>query len=118
MSLWDTFKDPVESDFAHKPLIDWFTDLPRGATRLGVAGKLMNGADCRRVLEHGADFALIGRAAILHHDFPRRVAADPDFRALAIPVTREHLRNERLGPSFIDYMNTWKGFVAEEKADA
>ena len=118
MSLWDTFKDPVESDFAHKPLIDWFTNLPRGATRLGVAGKLMNGADCRRVLEHGADFALIGRAAILHHDFPRRVAADPDFRALSIPVTREHLRNERLGPSFIDYMNTWKGFVAEEKADA
>ncbi len=116
MSLWDVFKAPAEADFAHKPLIDWFADLPRGATRLGVAGKLMSGADCRRVLEHGADFALLGRAAILHHDFPRKVAADPDFRAMALPVTPEYLRNERLGPAFIEYMNTWKGFIVQDTA--
>jgi hypothetical protein len=28
-------------------------------------------------------------------------------------VTREHLQRERLGPPFIDYMATWKGFVAD-----
>ncbi len=119
MSLWDTFKAPVETEFAHRPLIDWFTELPRGETRLGVAGKLMGGADCRRALEHGADFAVIGRAAILHHDFPNLVEADPDFHAVSIPVTRAWLRNERLGPSFVEYMNGWKGFVVqEETADA
>ena len=115
MSLWDVFKPPVEEEFAGRPLIDWFAELPRGETRLGVAGKLMGGADCRRALEHGADFALIGRGAILHHDFPKKVAADPDFQAVSLPVTRAHLRNERLGAAFIDYMNTWKGFVAEEE---
>jgi 2,4-dienoyl-CoA reductase-like NADH-dependent reductase (Old Yellow Enzyme family) len=117
MSLWDTFKAPMEAEFAHKPLIDWFADLPRGETRLGAAGKLMNAADCRRVLEHGLDFPILGRAAILHHDFPRLAAADPDYRSVSLPVTRAHLRAERLGPVFIDYMAGWKGFVAEEPAD-
>lgn len=114
MSLWDVFKEPLEPEFAGKPLIDWFVDLPRGATRLGVAGKLTSGESCRRVLEHGADFPILGRAAILHHDFPRRVQADPDFKAISLPVTREYLRQERLGPAFVKYMSGWKGFVAEE----
>ena len=117
MSLWDTFKAPVETEFASKPLIDWFTDLPRGETRLGVAGKLLSGADCRRVLEHGADFPIIGRGAVLHHDFPKRVQADPDFRAVSLPVTRAYLRNERLSLTFVEYMNNWKGFVAQEETE-
>jgi 2,4-dienoyl-CoA reductase-like NADH-dependent reductase (Old Yellow Enzyme family) len=116
MSLWDVFKAPVEQDYAHKPLIDWFVDLPRGDTRLGAAGKLMSGADVRRVLDHGADFALLGRAAILHHDFPKKVRADPDFHTVALPVPRAHLEAEGLGPVFVDYMNTWKGFVVQEEA--
>jgi 2,4-dienoyl-CoA reductase-like NADH-dependent reductase (Old Yellow Enzyme family) len=116
MSLWDVFKAPVEQDYAHKPLIDWFVDLPRGDTRLGAAGKLMSGADVRRVLDHGADFALLGRAAILHHDFPKKVRADPDFHTIALPVPRAHLEAEGLGPVFVDYMNTWKGFVVQEEA--
>lgn len=115
MSLWDTFKPPVETEFAHKPLIDWFTDLPRGETRLGVAGKLMSAEQCRQALEHGADFPVIGRAAILHHDFPRLAQADPAFRAVALPVTRQWLLNERLSPAFVDYMNAWKGFIVQEE---
>jgi 2,4-dienoyl-CoA reductase-like NADH-dependent reductase (Old Yellow Enzyme family) len=114
MSLWDSFKPPVEEAFASRPLIDWFSDLPRGATRLGAAGKLMSAAAARRLLESGADFAVLGRAAILHHDFPKRVAADPDFHAIATPVTRDYLAREGLSPAFVQYMNNWKGFVAEE----
>ncbi len=118
MSLWSVFKPPVEEAFASRPLIDWFADLPRGETRLGVAGKLLSGDDVHRVLEHGADFAILGRAAILHHDFPQRLAADPDFHTVGLPVTRDYLRRERLGPAFIEYMNSWKGFVAAEETDA
>jgi 2,4-dienoyl-CoA reductase-like NADH-dependent reductase (Old Yellow Enzyme family) len=112
MSLWDAFKVPNEAEFKDRPLIDWFTDLERGAVRLGVAGKIMDAATARRCLEHGADFVILGRAAILHHDFPLRVQADPDFAATSLPVTRDHLRAEGLGPAFVDYMATWKGFVA------
>jgi hypothetical protein len=75
----------------------------------------MSAATARQCLADGADYVLIGRAAILHHDFPSKVAADPDFTSVALPVTREHLRQEGLGPAFIEYMNTWKGFVAQEE---
>ena len=112
MSLWDVFKEPVEEAFQGRTLMSYFTDLDRGACRLGVAGKILTAEDARKVLEAGADFAVVGRAAILHHDYPRKVEADPAFVPIALPVTREHLRAEGLGPAFVDYMNTWKGFVA------
>jgi 2,4-dienoyl-CoA reductase-like NADH-dependent reductase (Old Yellow Enzyme family) len=113
LSLWDTFKAPEEPDYAAKPLIDWFMNTPRGNTRVGVAGKLMGTADCRRAMDSGADFVAIGRGAILHHDFPARVAADSAFHAVPTPVTRDWLAQERLGQAFIDYMaRQWKDFVA------
>jgi 2,4-dienoyl-CoA reductase-like NADH-dependent reductase (Old Yellow Enzyme family) len=118
MSLWDAFKVPNEEAFKERPLIDWFTDLERGNVRLGVAGRIMDGPTARRCLEHGADFVSIGRAAILHHDFPLRVQADPGFAAVTLPVTRDYLRSEGLGPAFVQYMCTWKGFVAAEETSA
>lgn len=112
LSLWDVMKEPLEPAYAGTRLIDHFTRLPRGSTRLGVAGKILSGARVADCLAAGADFVLVGRGAILHHDFPRRLAADRDFAALSPPVTRAHLAAEGLGPAFIDYMATWKGFVS------
>jgi hypothetical protein len=60
----------------------------------------------------GLDFVMLGRAAILHHDFPLRAARDPEFAAAALPVTEEHLEAEGLGPAFRTYMRGWRGFVA------
>jgi len=113
LSLWDVFKEPNEDEFKSKPLVDWFMDLDRRDVKVGVAGKIMDGATARQCLEHGADFVTIGRAAILHHDFPEQVRANPDFVSMPLPVSAEHLRAEGLGPAFVSYMQTWKGFVAE-----
>src|SRR5262249_19869167 len=68
LSLWDVFKKPIDAEYQGKSLMSYFTELNRGTTRLGVTGKITSGADARRVLEDGADFAIVGRAAILHHD--------------------------------------------------
>lgn len=118
MSLWDAWKEPVEEDFKGRSLMSYFTELDRGAVRLGVAGKITTGAKAAEVLALGADFVLLGRAAILHHDFPQRVEADPAFTPVALPVSRDYLRQESLGPAFIDYMGNWPGFVAAEEAVA
>ena len=115
MSLWDIFKQPVEEAFQGRSLMSYFTELERGAVRLGAAGKIMTAADARACLEAGCDFVVVGRAAILHHDYPRKVQADSEFKPIALPVPRQHLREEGLGPAFLDYMNTWKGFVAAEE---
>jgi 2,4-dienoyl-CoA reductase-like NADH-dependent reductase (Old Yellow Enzyme family) len=111
MSLWDCFKEPVEEAHRGRTLVSFFTDLPRGDVRLGVAGKLMSAADARAMLDAGADFVLLGRAAILHHDWPQKARANPDFRPVSLPVTRAHLEAEGLGPAFVNYMSTWAGFV-------
>jgi 2,4-dienoyl-CoA reductase-like NADH-dependent reductase (Old Yellow Enzyme family) len=114
MSLWDCFKPPLDPAFADRPLIDHFAALQRGATRLGVAGRIMDAATAQRCLEHGADFVLIGRGAMLHHDFARRALADPAFCAVQRPVTRAYLQQEGLGPAFIDYVaSTWQRFVSD-----
>jgi 2,4-dienoyl-CoA reductase-like NADH-dependent reductase (Old Yellow Enzyme family) len=118
MSLWDSFKPPYDAAYNERPLIDWFAELPRGTTRLGAAGKLMQPDDVRRLIASGADFAVLGRAAILHHDYPKLYAANPDFAPATLPVTREHLTREGLSPRFLDYMGNWKGFVAEPEAVA
>ena len=116
MSLWDVFKEPVEEEFQSRSLLSYFAELPRGAVRLGAAGKIMSAADAVQVIENGCDFVVIGRAAILRHDFPRRVLADPSYVSPALPVTAQHLRDEGLGEAFVTYMSGWKGFVAEESA--
>jgi 2,4-dienoyl-CoA reductase-like NADH-dependent reductase (Old Yellow Enzyme family) len=61
-------------------------------------------------------FAVVGRGAVLHHDYPKRIAADAAFEPIARPVSRDHLRREGLSPVFIDYMDQWKGFVAPAAA--
>lgn len=110
MSLWDVFKEPVEEEFQGRSLMSYFTELDRGQVRLGVAGKITSPAIAQQMLADGADYVLIGRAAILHHDFPER-ARDPQFTPIALPVTAEYLANEGLGPAFVKYMSTWPGFV-------
>jgi 2,4-dienoyl-CoA reductase-like NADH-dependent reductase (Old Yellow Enzyme family) len=119
MSLWDCWKAPEETDYANKPLISWFANVPRGDCRLGVAGKIKTAETCRRALDDGADFVFVGRGAVLHHDFPNKVEQDPNFEQIALPVSRQYLRGEGLSPVFVEYMNNWKGFVAaEEPAEA
>ena len=112
MSLWDAFKETYEEEHRDRLLIEHFTGLPRGTTRLGVAGKIGSAADAAWCLDRGADFVLIGAGAILHHDFPALALADPDFR-LVQPRPREHFVRESVGPAFLDYLATgWDDFVA------
>lgn len=109
MSLWDAFMTVGEGEDL---LIDAFTGLDRGTTRLGVAGKIRSAAQASWCLERGADFVDLGRAAIVHHDFPRRAGDREDFAMAGLPVTREHLLEERVSETFIDYIDAgWPDFV-------
>ena len=113
MSLWNVFNEPKEDGFQGKTLIQHFAELNRGDTKLGVAGKVRSAKEALACLEAGADFALIGRAAILHHDYADQAIADDNFRPIDLPASSEHLQNEGLSPTFVEYMReTFRGFVA------
>ncbi|MCH7815478.1 MAG: NADH:flavin oxidoreductase [Proteobacteria bacterium] len=114
MSLWNVFKEPIEEELQGRSLLSYFTGLNRGGVRLGVAGKIRTPADAEKVLAAGVDWIMLGRAAILHHDFPKQYQRNVDFAPVEIPVSTEYLIGEGLSEKFIAYMNTWKGFVASE----
>jgi 2,4-dienoyl-CoA reductase-like NADH-dependent reductase (Old Yellow Enzyme family) len=110
MSLWDAF---MTVDEEGSLLIDAFVGLERGGTRLGVAGRIRSAQQARWCMSKGADFVDLGRAAIVHHDFPTRAGADSTFAMAPLPVTREHLHAERVSETFVEYLDAgWPDFVA------
>ncbi len=113
LSLWDVFKNPIEAPNGPS-LLEYFSGIERGNVKLTVAGKIRTGHEVQAVLDTGVDFLCIGRAAILHHDYPLQLQANPNFEPIATPVSSDYLAKEGLSPVFINYMRRWKDFVAEE----
>lgn len=113
MSLWNSFKEPNEDEHKGRSLMEIFAELPRGDVRLGVAGKIHEPSDVQRVIDTGVDIAILGRVAILHHDYPNLLSGDGGFAPRHVPVSATTLAEEGLSDTFIAYMSTWKGFVSD-----
>ena len=114
MSLWDVRRPAGDGPLAGQSLLDVFAGIDRGEVRLGVAGKIHDPADVQEVLDRGVDVAVLGRVAILHHDYPNLLAADSAFQPRRPPATPEVLVGEGLSPTFVEYMRTsFKGFVTD-----
>ena len=110
MSLWDCFKEPQQEEFKGKTLLQHFSELDKGDTRLGVAGNIRTPQDATRAMEADIDWIMLGRAAILNHNFPVLYSENPEFETPTIPVTADYLAREGLSPKFISYMSNW-GFI-------
>ena len=114
MSLWDVFKEPEEEAHQGRTLMSFFTELDRHNTRLGVAGKIRTPQEAEATLAAGADWIMLGRAAMLQHDFPNRYQANPSFRPVEMPVTRKYLESEGISKKFQDYIeDRWPEFFAD-----
>lgn len=114
ISLWDCFKYPEDDAYKNKTLLEHVTGLDFKKVRLTVAGKIQSGHDVQKILDAGVDFVSIGKAAVLHHDFPKQVLSNPDFEPIRTPVSVDYLHKEGLSPAFIRYMHRWPDFVAQE----
>lgn len=114
LSLWDVAKLPANAPEGSRTLVEHFLELPRHGTALGVAGQIASAADAQQVLDQGADLAYIGKAAIVDHAFSRRAMVDPNYRAPSFPVTRDHLRSEKLAEPFVTYFaSNWPQLVED-----
>ncbi|MEE2755481.1 MAG: NADH:flavin oxidoreductase [Myxococcota bacterium] len=114
VSLWDYKKKSDHNPDDEHGLLEVFSSLERGQTKLTVAGKIKTAPDVETVLSRGVDFVGIGRAGILHHDFPALVMADRNFHPRPLPVTRQVLAHEGVSSVFADYLTRWPGFVADD----
>ena len=115
ISLWDSFKYPEDERYKHQSLLEHFVNLNYGNVGLTVAGNIKTAEDVMNVLKAGVNIVAVGRAAILHHDFPRKVLDDPGFAAVQLPVSEDYLRREGLGDRFINYLKRWPDFVKNIK---
>lgn len=117
ISLWDSFKYPSgEKDKENsntKTLLEHFTEIDFKNVLLTVAGNIRSGKDVRNIIGAGVNFVAIGRAAIINHDFPKKVLNNPSFEPLSLPVSKDHLRNEGVSDKFVEYLGFFKGFVEE-----
>ena len=113
VSLWDSFKLVDDGPQKGESLLKLFTTINRGEKLLTVAGKIFSYEDIEILQNNNVDFFCLGRAAILDHQFPNRLKVEgSNFRAHSAPVTRDHLLQEGLSETFVDYMSTWKNFVS------
>ena len=94
-------------------MLEHFTELDFKDVKLTVAGNIRTGENVHEVLNNKVDFVTVGRAAILHHDFPERVIENANFQPMELPASRSHLIKEGLSEKFINYMGAWPGFVGE-----
>ena len=113
MSLWDVFKEPEDEAYQGKSLLAHFADLERENVKLGVAGKIRSPDAADAAIDQNIDWIMLGRAAIVMHDFPNRYAENQSFQPVTPPVTQQHLEDEGLSKPFVDYMKSWPGFVEE-----
>jgi 2,4-dienoyl-CoA reductase-like NADH-dependent reductase (Old Yellow Enzyme family) len=111
ISLWDCFKQPEESEHQDRSLLEHFREIDYNNVKWTVAGNLRSAKDVKAVIEADVDFVTIGRAAILHHDFPIQVLNNPNFVPAELPVSRDYLKSEGLGDKFVEYLGKWPGFV-------
>jgi len=114
MSLWDVFKEPEEEEYKEKTLLEHFAGLERGNVRLGVAGNIRTPKQAEDALAAGVDWIMLGRAAMLDHNFPLLYTEDSEFAPTPTPATKEHLATEGLSPKFIEYFSgNWPEYVVQ-----
>ena len=111
ISLWDVYKTPKDYPDTEKKLIAYFKDLQWNDVKFVAAGKIYSPKDAVWCLEQGADFIALGKMGILHHDYPEKLKKDKKFRPVTPPVSEAYLREQGLGPKFINYMGRWDGFI-------
>ena len=113
ISAWNVFKEPAETAFQGRSLLSYFCELDRGEIRLGAAGKVYSPEDIYYCFEQGLDFALLGRAAMLHLNYPNLLRDNASFMPKRTPVSREHLLAEGLSEQFLEYISSmWPDFIS------
>lgn len=74
------------------------------------AGGIWTRADGLRALESGADFAVLGRASIVHPDWPV-ASRDPSWEPLRSTWSMAYLESVDVGPALRSYLKKFPGMV-------
>jgi 2,4-dienoyl-CoA reductase-like NADH-dependent reductase (Old Yellow Enzyme family) len=110
LSLWDAEKNTHKRPEAHP--VPLFRQAVPARVRLVAAGGVWTRAQAEALLDRGADFVALGRAAVGNPDWARRVV-DPWWVPARPPYSVDDLAAVAVSRPFAEYLRRWKGFVAE-----
>lgn len=113
-SHWDSWKAPDAHPDSDVPLTTWYREALGPDVPLMATGAVWTPAQADTLLDQGADFVGVARAAIAHPDWPRR-ASEAGWDPQRPPYTPERLRDAALSETFVEYMRRWPGFVTDGK---
>lgn len=102
---------PARFEPEHKaPVARVLRDALPAQVPLVVAGGVSTRADAVRAESAGADVVALGRAAIVHPDWPQASLA-PDFAPLQTPWEPDYLRSVAVGEPLLAYIGNFPGMV-------
>jgi 2,4-dienoyl-CoA reductase-like NADH-dependent reductase (Old Yellow Enzyme family) len=112
VSCWDVFKGAVGDPGDSRTITRRFSEELGNRVPLISTGAVWDRADSQFVLDEGADLVGVARAAIAHSDWASEAMAD-GYAPDRPPFTPDHLIDQGLSPTFVDYMRRWRGFVTD-----
>lgn len=110
VSLWDHTKNTNKRPDEHP--IPLFRAAVPPHVRLVAAGKVWTRAEAEHVIDLGADFVAVGRAAVANPDWPQDLR-DPDWQPTRPPHPPADLLAKAVSPTLVEYLRRWKGFVGD-----
>ena len=111
ISCWDCSAGSLEFPEDKRTLTQWFSDRLGKSVPIISAGGIWSTADAESVMGHGADMIAVARAAIGHADWASQISEE-NYSPEKPPFSREHLLEQGLSETFVDYMRRWDGFVS------
>lgn len=103
LSLGDFGKRPSEESAPRTPVVTLFREALPSHVALMTSGGVWEFDHAREAMALGADLVSLGKAAIIHPDWPRRAAA-PGFTASRMPWDRASLQAAGVGAAFLRYL--------------
>jgi 2,4-dienoyl-CoA reductase-like NADH-dependent reductase (Old Yellow Enzyme family) len=113
LSLWNYQRKTLKRPDQH-PLPLFRAALP-SEVAIFAAGAIWSRQDAQAVVDLGADFVSLGRAAIVDPNWPIH-AREPQFEPRRPPLTPEQYRQNDLSDGFITYLHNFKGMVDDSAA--
>ncbi|OLS24971.1 MAG: NADPH dehydrogenase [Candidatus Heimdallarchaeota archaeon LC_2] len=92
------------------PVVRSIRDAIPNKVKIAVAGGIRTREDARKAESAGADIVVIGKASIVHPDWPR-VSKSNDFVPISAPWDPNYLHQVSVGPKFVKYLQRIPGLV-------
>ncbi|MFL2974952.1 MAG: NADH:flavin oxidoreductase [Candidatus Thalassarchaeaceae archaeon] len=112
ISCWDAFTGAQGDPDDPRTITRRFREALGDGVSIISTGAVWDGEDAQFVLDEGADLVGVARVAIAHSSWASEMGAE-GYSPERPPFTPEHLIEQGLSQTFVDYMRRWKGFVTD-----